>query len=77
MSHEIELSISCNACVRRGTSDCGDCLVTHVLGEDPDTLEMSEREATITQLFVDEGLVPRLRYEAIASHPSSVQLRRR
>ena len=43
MSNEIELSISCNDCVRRGTPDCADCLVSFVLGEEPDELVMTAR----------------------------------
>ena len=69
MSHEIELSISCHSCVRRGTSDCADCLVTHVLGDEPDHLELTREGAEITELFVREGLVPRLRFVAITSKP--------
>ena len=65
MGKDIELSISCQGCVRRGTSDCADCLVTHVLGEEPERLELSAESAKITELFIREGLIPRLRYLAI------------
>ena len=37
----IELSISCTDCVRRSTPDCEDCLVTFVLGDEPEELTMS------------------------------------
>ncbi|HVA52225.1 MAG TPA: hypothetical protein VNF05_01805 [Acidimicrobiales bacterium] len=62
MSKEIELSISCNDCVRRGTPDCSDCLVTFVLGETPDELVMTAREAEVVQLFTAEGLLPTLKF---------------
>ena len=66
MTKEIELSISCNDCVRRGTPDCSDCLVTFVLGETPDELVMTAQEADVVQLFTAEGLLPTLKY-----HPTS------
>jgi hypothetical protein len=62
MTKEIELSISCNDCVRRGTPDCSDCLVSFVLGETPDELVMTSREAEVVQLFTEEGLLPTLKF---------------
>ncbi|HEV3267813.1 MAG TPA: hypothetical protein VGZ68_05370 [Acidimicrobiales bacterium] len=62
MTKEIELSISCNDCVRRGTPDCSDCLVTFVLGETPDELVMTSQEVEVVQLFTAEGLLPTLKY---------------
>ncbi|MGC2168307.1 MAG: hypothetical protein WA580_04315 [Acidimicrobiales bacterium] len=62
MTNEIELSISCGDCVRRGTPDCADCLVSFVLGEEPDALVLTEEDAQIVQLFTAEGLVPTLKY---------------
>jgi len=70
MGREIELSISCRDCVRRSTPDCADCLVTHVLGEEPDSLEMSADTVKVVELFVAEGLVPRLRF---VSHTNAVE----
>ena len=67
MGDMIELSISCDSCVRRGTPDCSDCLVTHVLGEEPGQLELGAASARAADLLVAEGLVPRLRYIAIRS----------
>ena len=54
MSNEIELSISCNDCVRRGTPDCEDCLVSFVLGATPDELVMTSADADV---------VPRLKFQ--------------
>jgi hypothetical protein len=62
MAKELEITISCEACVRRGTPDCSECLVSFVLGETPDELTMSEADATVFELFSAEGLVPTLKY---------------
>lgn len=62
MGQDIEITISCEACVRRGTPDCSECLVSFVLGEAPDELTMSEGDAKVFDLFSAEGLVPTLKY---------------
>lgn len=59
---EIELSISCTDCVRRGTPDCEDCLVSFVLGGPPDALEMTSDDADVVALLTAQGMLPRLRY---------------
>jgi hypothetical protein len=66
MTKEIELSISCHECVRRGTPDCSDCLVTFVLGEAPDELVMTAKEVELVELFTAEGLLPTLKF-----HPTT------
>jgi hypothetical protein len=65
MTKEIELSISCRDCVRRGTPDCSDCLVTFVLGGEPDALNLTGDEAQVVQLFTAEGLVPALKFHPV------------
>ncbi len=67
MNSEIELSISCNECVRRGTPDCADCLVTFVLGATPDELVMTSADAQVVQLFTAQGMIPRLKFRHEAS----------
>lgn len=67
MSHEIELAISCQDCVRRGTDDCHDCLVSFVLGAEPDELALDAEASRVADLFVAEGLVPHLRFVSITS----------
>ena len=62
MSSEIEMSISCTDCVRRGTPDCQDCLVTYVLGDTPDELVMTAHDVDVVQLFTAQGMLPRLRF---------------
>jgi hypothetical protein len=65
VAKEIELSISCAECVRRGTEDCSDCLVSCVLGGEPDSLDLDAESARAAALFAAEGLVPRLRFVSI------------
>jgi hypothetical protein len=62
MSNEIELSISCNDCIRRSTPDCSDCLVSFVIGETPDGLVMTPFDAEVVQLFTAQGMIPRLKF---------------
>jgi hypothetical protein len=66
MSNEIELSVSCSDCVRRATPDCADCLVSYVLGDEPDSLQLDASDAQIIDLFVSEGLVPRLKFVSLS-----------
>jgi hypothetical protein len=63
MGNEIELSISCNECVRRGTPDCSDCLVSYVIGEKPDELSMTSEDADVVALFTTQGMMPRLKFQ--------------
>lgn len=62
MNNEIEVSISCNDCVRRGTPDCADCLVSFVVGETPDGLILTRLDAEVVQLFAVQGMIPRLKF---------------
>ena len=64
MTNEVEVSISCEDCVRRGTPDCSDCLVSFVVGSTPDELTLSDRDAQVVALFTAEGMVPALRYRS-------------
>jgi hypothetical protein len=63
MTDGIEFSISCNDCVRRGTPDCEDCLVSFVLGDTPDELVMTSHDADVVQLFTSQGMMPRLKFQ--------------
>jgi hypothetical protein len=63
----IELSISCTECVRRGTSDCDDCLVSFVLGDEPDELTMSTQEADVAGLLASQGMIPRLKFRRVST----------
>lgn len=64
MGREIELRVSCDDCVRRGTPDCSDCLVSFVFGEVPEELELTSQESEIVQLLSREGMLPRLRFHS-------------
>ena len=67
MGPNIEVSISCIDCVRRHTPDCADCLVSFVLGGEPDHLEMSGPDADVVALLTSQGMMPHLRYERATS----------
>ncbi len=69
MINGIELSISCNECVRRGTPDCADCLVTYVLGDTPDELVMTSHDADVVQLLTNQGMIPRLKFQHRSATP--------
>jgi hypothetical protein len=64
---DIELSISCTECVRRSTPDCEDCLVTFVLGDEPDELTLSAELADAAGLLSSQGMIPRLKFHRVAS----------
>ncbi len=68
MNSRVEFSISCQDCVRRGTPDCVDCLVSFVLGDAPEELTMTDEDMAIVGLLRAEQLIPRLRYQ-----PSTAQ----
>ena len=61
----IELSISCTDCVRRSTPDCEDCLVTFVLGDQPEELTLSAELADVAGLLTSQGMIPRLKFRRV------------
>ncbi|HEY5121575.1 MAG TPA: hypothetical protein VII84_08370 [Acidimicrobiales bacterium] len=63
----IELSISCTDCVRRSTPDCEDCLVTFVLGDQPEELTLSAQLADVAGLLTSQGMIPRLKFHRVAT----------
>jgi hypothetical protein len=63
MRREIELSISCQDCVRRSTPDCADCLVSFVLGETPEAMELTAQDANVVELLTAGGLLPTLKFD--------------
>ena len=64
---DIELSISCTDCVRRFTPDCEDCLVTFVLGDEPEELTLSPQLADAAGLLTSHGMIPRLKFRRVTS----------
>ena len=60
------ISISCGECELRGTSACGDCLVSFVLARDPDdAVVVDADEARAMRMLSRAGLVPALRHSAV------------
>ena len=64
---DIELSISCRACERRSTPDCGDCLVTFVLGDEPEELTFNTEMAEMASLLSSHGMIPRLKFHRVTT----------
>jgi hypothetical protein len=65
MTDEETISISCDDCELQNTTACEDCLVTFVLGRDPeDAVVIDVREARALRMLSGAGLVPRLRHSA-------------
>lgn len=59
----LDLRISCDECVMEGTSACGDCVVTFLLGRAPgDALVIDVAEARALRLLEEGGLAPALRH---------------
>ena len=65
-------TISCDECVMRSTSACGDCVVTFLLDEctaqerapTGAVVDIDSEQARVIQLFGRAGMVPRLRHVA-------------
>lgn len=57
------LTISCSDCVMRDTPACEDCIVTFIVGRQPeDALVIDVAEARAVKLLAGAGLVPGLRH---------------
>ncbi len=63
----IELSVSCTDCVRRSTPDCEDCLVSFVLGDQPEELTLNSELAVVAGLLSSQGMIPRLKFHRVAT----------
>jgi hypothetical protein len=57
--------IDCASCVGRPT-ECGDCVVTVVLGQHPGGLDLDVEERTAMAVLAGGGLVPPLRLMPIS-----------
>jgi hypothetical protein len=61
------ISISCADCELRHTDACADCLVTFVLGREPDdAVVVDVAEARALRTISRAGLVPELRHPGAA-----------
>lgn len=62
------LTIACDSCALRRSTACSDCVVTFVLQADAESvdepIELDDDQERVVQLFVNAGLVPRLRHRA-------------
>lgn len=55
------LIIDCDRCAMQHTSACDDCVVSFLLLDGPQPVELSRAETSALDALADEGLVPRLR----------------
>ena len=61
-------TVDCADCAHRETAVCGDCVVSFVVGREPDdALVVDADEARAVRLLAQAGLVPGVRHEAQAS----------
>jgi hypothetical protein len=57
------LTIDCDRCTLHGTDACDDCVVSFLLGRDPDdAVVIDADEARAIRMLERAGLVPSLRY---------------
>jgi hypothetical protein len=61
------LTIDCDRCALRETAACDDCVVTFLLGREPDdAVVIDADEARAMRMLERAGLVPTLRFDARA-----------
>ena len=61
------LTIDCDCCALRDTDACGDCVVTFLLGREPDdAVVIDAEEARAMRMLERAGLVPTLRFSSRA-----------
>jgi hypothetical protein len=65
-SNSTSISISCDDCELQGSSACEDCLVSFVLGREPDdAVVVDVEEARAMRMLARAGLVPQLRHSGV------------
>lgn len=58
------ITVDCDACAMRGTATCDDCVVTFLLGREPDdAVVIDADEARAMRMLERAGLLPSLRFE--------------
>ena len=58
-----DLTIDCDCCTLRGTTACDDCVVSFLLGREPDdAVVIDADEARAMRSLAKAGLVPTLRF---------------
>jgi hypothetical protein len=64
---EGELTIDCDCCTLRDTDACSDCVVSFLLGREPDdAVVIDAEEARAMRMLERAGLVPTLRFSSRA-----------
>jgi hypothetical protein len=62
------LTIDCECCELQGTNACDDCVVSFLLGREPDdAVVIDADEARAMRMLEQAGLVPSLRFSTRAS----------
>ncbi|HVA04027.1 MAG TPA: hypothetical protein VMU64_09775 [Acidimicrobiales bacterium] len=66
MTDDSTISISCDDCELLNSSACEDCLVSFVLGREPDdAVVVDVEEARAMRMLSRAGLVPELRHSGV------------
>ncbi|MGH8989686.1 MAG: hypothetical protein ACRDXC_14015 [Acidimicrobiales bacterium] len=61
------ITVECGSCVLQGGDACEDCVVTFLLGRDPDdAIVIDAEEARSLRLLEQAGLLPSLRFQGRA-----------
>lgn len=61
------LTIDCDRCALRDTDACDDCVVTFLLGREPDdAVVIDAAEARAIRMLEHAGLVPELRFTDVS-----------
>lgn len=59
------LTVDCDTCTVRGTGACDDCVVSYVLGREPeDAVVIDADEARALRMLERAGLLPSLKFAA-------------
>jgi len=68
------MRIDCDSCTARGDA-CADCVVTVLLGEPPEHVELSDDDRAAIDVLSESGLIPPLRMRAPVRVPRYPHLR--
>lgn len=61
------ITVECDSCVMQGTDACDDCVVTFLLGRDPDdAVVIDADEARAMRMLEQAGLLPSLKFQGRA-----------
>lgn len=61
------ITVECETCVMRDTAACDDCVVTYLLGREPDdAVVIDADEARAMRMLEHAGLLPTLRFQGRA-----------